>query len=388
MEFIHFIVDDKFLNDTICLFNSIDIINNRYIIVTHKTEFTYLKDDFIEIVNKDQASAIISNPKSCDALFIHGLSSLNYDIIELVHPKICVFWFSWGYDIYSNRYPQFKLIKIHHRIKTEHLSYSIAKAIYKEEFKDFLKRLLGKDKFYKDKFISGINRIDFYSGVFPMEYEMLKLHKFFKAAPVRFNYPTPKGIFNTDKIIHANLPTGQNIQVGNSASLLCNHCYILNLLKKCDTGEKKIIVPLSYQKNEDYVDYVCKKGYSYFGKRFIPIKEFIPYKEYQELLSSVAFSVYGYKQQASVGNILLNIRSGVKIFLPQKSFNYIHFKKIGYKVCTIEHDLANEIQHPLSEQEVYDNRSILIKYSTDEIYENNILNIVNKVKAFKARIAI
>ena len=106
LSIIHCVTDDKFLDDAIYMFDSIEWIENKYVIVSKKNSpFNFLKSkDVINIIHPNEFQSICEKSNSCDVIVLHGFSSLQLNLIPLINKQIKVIWFSWGYDIYSNKY--------------------------------------------------------------------------------------------------------------------------------------------------------------------------------------------------------------------------------------------------------------------------------------------
>ena len=84
MKVIHFITDEKHLNNTIDFFEDIKELENRYILVTYdETPFNYLDSNKIERVPITDIKRIISNPNLCDIIVLHNLSSLPCEYIKV-----------------------------------------------------------------------------------------------------------------------------------------------------------------------------------------------------------------------------------------------------------------------------------------------------------------
>lgn len=363
MKVIHFITDDKFLNSVIELFEEIKELDNRYInIIFDKNEpFQFVTSDKVERINVSEIPEMITNPNICDVIAIHNLNSLPCEFIKDIHKKIKVVWFSWGFDIYANRYPQFELIKLKNKIKPKTISFRYRVRMLNESYRIFLSQLKNRKENERLDFISAIHRIDFYSGVYPIEYELLKKNRFFQAKQVYFNYPSKKGLFIIERINDNIKPQGDSILIGNSGTKLGNHLNSFWKLRKLSLNNRKIIVPLSYAGDSLYRSIVNKKGQKFFKENFIPLTTFIPIDKYIHLMSSVSISIYNVEQQAAVGNIMLSLWNGAKVFFPETSLNYHFFKSNGFKIFSIEKDLnQTEIDTLLSDDEILENRKKII----------------------------
>lgn len=381
MKVIHFITDEKHLNTTIDLFEDIKELENRYIVVTYdETPFNYLDSNKIERVPITDIKGIISNPNLCDVIVLHNLSSLPCEYIKDINDDIKVVWFSWGFDIYENVYPQFKLIPLKNQIK--HKSYPLR---YRLRILNEKRRLLFKKKDNNTKqertnFIKAIHRIDYYSGVLSIEWNFLNNNSFFKAKQIKFNYPPQKGVYTESKLFKDLRPKGNNILVGNSGNDLGNHGNSFWILSKLNLHDKKIVVPLSYGGNSLYRSIVNKMGIKYFGNHFIALDSFIPEPDYNAYLQSFSITIFNIKRQAAVGNITNSFWNGAKVFLPEDSICYKHFKSQGYHVFSIEKDLnQKEIDSLLSDKMIIDNRKKIIKYHSYEAIKEKTTNSFRQI---------
>lgn len=119
-----------------------------------------------------------------------------------------------------------------------------------------------------------------------------------------------------------------------------------------------------------------------FGKNFIPLLDFMPYDQYLKVYDSVNVAIFNIERQCAVGNIILAIWDGVKVFLPKSSLNYRHFINLGIRVYSIEDELnLNNIKENASREEVKENRKLLLEnYSFDSVRTKltNSLKLIEK----------
>ena len=369
LSIIHCVTDDKFLDDAIYMFDSIEWIENKYVIVSKKNSpFNFLKSkDVINIIHPNEFQSICEKSNSCDVIVLHGFSSLQLNLIPLINKQIKVIWFSWGYDIYSNKWPEFKLIDIPNRIKGDVAGlqlYNKLKLIIKSTLKYGLS---GRELFKKS-----INRVDYYSGVFPIEYELLKKHPFFTAKRIDFNYTKPD-LYREENLKSDPIYTGHNILVGNSASYYSNHMDSFDKIATLNLQDRKIIVPLSYGNTFKYVCKVIEYGKKLFGNKFNPITEFIPFEAYNKLLKSCSIAIFNIEQQAAVGNILIAIWNGTKVFMPTDSMGYKHFNGIGVKIYPLRNRLSQtDIDTPIEPSEIFANRYAIYRFYSFEMVKSKL----------------
>lgn len=382
MKVIHFITDDKFLDSAIELFEDIEELDNRYInIIFDKDEpFQYITSDQVERKQISDIYEMITNPDLCDVIVLHNLASLPCQLIKEVNAKIKVVWFSWGFDIYQNKKPQFPLIPLKHQIKPKTISLRYRLRLLNEGRRTYFKRLKVKDSHGRQDFIDAIHRIDYYSGVFPIEWDYLKKNSFFRAKQISFSYPFEKDTLKEKDLFNDLYPKGTAIQIGNSGNVLDNHRNTLWILHNLNLSNRKIFVPFSYGGNHLYQMTVCKMGKKYFGNNLILLTRFIELKKYLTLIESISISIYNTQRQIAVGNILLNLWNGAKVFLPENSINYKHFKSMGYYVFSIEKDLTqNEIDTLLPEEHIIENRKKILKYHSFEAIKEKTINSFRQI---------
>jgi len=155
-------------------------------------------------------------------------------------------------------------------------------------------------------------------------------------------YPNPVDFeMLSHHIQHAPGSTNR-ILVGNSASLTNNHAEILKALAKYKFEQDfEIVCPLSYGPSNN-VDNVIKLGRELFGKRFIPVLNFMPPEEYAKLLSSIDVAIFGHKRQEGLGNILALLYLGKKVYIRSDISTWSFLSRLGIKVFDSKRVVNNE----------------------------------------------
>lgn len=382
----HFVIDEKFIDDSIAFFDSfIEYESNYYIVRSGDyKQNKFIKSSRIINLKHTDVKKNISDASFCDILIIHSLGSLPYYFIPTIHPDIKVVWLSWGLDIYSNKFPQFQLVPLRNRTSMKGWPVNMVLKTFAKSTLEYCRNQISfyikKGKRNQAIFKDAIKRIDFFSGVFPMEYDLVKNNiQYFRAIPICFNYIPVEDIYNPTKIMDFSFQIGSNIQVGQYAIPLANHLDTFDKLRKIRFGEKKIICPLSYGRPY-YANVVAKQGKKIFGDKFIALKDFVSLGEYKKYMNSIGYAIHNIKQQAAVGNILMNLWNGAKVFVPKNSINYLHFSNMGIKMFTIEDDLnEKEFSSSLSADDVIRNRTIISSYYGILSVKNRMEESFNKI---------
>lgn len=406
LRIVHCVFDQKFIDGVVeCTQQNWDNCHHEYLIVSKEQPLTFIKHkEYIKFVRDCNFLDYIKK-NNIDAIVLHAFHALPSYIIRKIPSSKVVVWFSWGYDIYSPLFrniPPLIPVKLMHSEtlklfaptgnNTSLLSKVWLKLIENKAFSspkgtiNFVKKSIR----YVQNSISikkAVSRVDLYSGVIPTEYELIKSNpqnKFFKAKPVRFNYLSDEFHFEEENI---NEPTVQdyNIQLGNSATGENNHLDIIKQLSKYNLNDKKIYSPLSYGE-ENYADIVIGKAKEVFSDKFIPLRGFLPFKEYSSILNSVRYAIFFVERQQAMGNIFMAIWRGSLVFLSKSNPAYKYLKSQGYIIFTVQDDLEKiERNEILSDEQIKQNRRLLIKDYSFKADRERAVNIISSIKSVLER---
>lgn len=363
LKFVHFVIDDKFIPDSIKCFENAKLVDNIFYYVTTKSDkLAFLDSNKVKVISPDLAREIIVDD-NIDVICLHSLYSLPLSLIPIIGKNIKVIWYAWGFDLYSNPAPTGPLIDIGEKVMP--LTKSVLeKAEWKNNIlrkgKKILKKILHKDNTISyDTVLSALARIDYFSGVFENEFDMLTASQpSFRAQKVVHNYIHPQE-FCIDDINEPVKLTGHNILLGNSAAYHNNHIDMMSEIKEHVDLSVKIIAPLSYQIIPSYVEKVIEYGKETFNDRFSPLEGYLPFDEYTKIMNSCDSIILGQKQQAATCNCLTALWNGLKLFLPKDSMNYQYYSKLGFIVFSVENDFQKNPS--LSKEEVLHNRLLIEK---------------------------
>ncbi|GGW38947.1 TDP-N-acetylfucosamine:lipid II N-acetylfucosaminyltransferase [Arenibacter certesii] len=365
---VHLFEDEKFVDTTIEKFETISEGQNRYIVFSNSEHLVHpKKTDKIEIYpnswRKLNLNSIFNN---CSLLVVHYLSPIKWFIVKNKPKQLNVVWMVWGKDAYDyfENYEQFEP-RTNSYIKTGWRS-----KLKNTVFYDFYHKFkYGVYTINKEKDVS--LKINYLTTVLPTEFELIKSEFNLNAHFIPFNYDSLNDLLTDDK----NHKLGDNILIGNSATPSNNH---LDVFEKLENIEQKIIVPLNYGE-EYYKRLIIQKGHEWFGSKFQPLTTFMPFEDYQEIVFSCNSMVMHHIRQQGLGNILLALYVGIRVFLNNKSTTYSYFKDIGFKIYDLEQDISL-LGAELKQDEKLLNRSLVQKYyGLEKIYEGtrNIVNLTN-----------
>ena len=368
----NFVIDEKFIDSQIeyqDLTN--EVCQHDYYYVGNKP-FRFIRKK-TERVKRLKSTDVLGIMKNYDAVFLHSLYGMPFELIPRIEKNVKVFWFSWGYDIYNSPSPV-PLVKLnlYHAATLHYINKDIKGLISNKlmHYREIIKKR-GKKQYYE-----AIKRVDYFSGIIQEEYGLVKQFcPSFKALPTDYSYCNV-GQFNMFENNESIFEQGKNVLIGNSTAYTNNHLDIFNALANFDIGSRKIIVPLSYSPNPRYVNTLKKKGNSLFGENFMALTDFLPLDEYNKILKSCGFCIYGIERQQAMGNLNNILFFGCKLFLYKTSVLFKHYRNIGVKVFSIEDDLISEKAfEPISYDDALHNRLIIRSSMLKEVMLQKLYNI-------------
>lgn len=352
---LHLVHDEKIINRLMSSFEEALPNKNLFVCFTNKPLKYVEKRENVLIYNrKAQIDAKIFADVNC--VLIHYLSLKKILFIEkYIKEKVKCYWFVWGTDIYN------KL-----------LAPRGCPVYYEKKYLSKTMRLLlllGKFHIYdyRSRRILNFIRKQIDSIVSCCDYPLLKtyLDKNNKSEliPDFFYYPIEQIL---DSGLLNEYAKGNNILLGNSASITNNHLYAFSYLSSVDIGDRRIVAPLNYTINTKYVDKVISEGNMIFGKeRFNPLREFLPLQEYNKLMLSAEICIYSSWRQEAMGNITIALYLGAKVFMSNKSPLYKWFKDVGAIIFELE-TMTNDSLSSLSLEEKEFNRNLMLSIFSKE----------------------
>ncbi len=172
-----------------------------------------------------------------------------------------------------------------------------------------------------------------------------------------------------------------NILLGNSSTKTNQHIDAINMLSKYKNENLAIYTPLSYG-DEIYGKEVADYGISIFGKKFIPIFDFIPTKKYNILMKSIDIGIMNHNRQQAGGNIFSLLYLNKKVFINKSNTIYSHALRIGMTVYDIQ--LIKTLSYKdFKKQDLIDyeySRNYIRKYFSDEARATKWKEIFELVK--------
>lgn len=355
---LHLLFDDKFADYVINQFNKMSKGNSSYALVSYGKQVKHIslvrETKFYDILDNDSLLLLINETKRYNAVIFHGLFyPWQEDLLKKIPSTVKKAWYFWGAEIYgradiNNSFlaPVSKMLnRLYKHLKKTKNTYFIPKDLFKS--------------------------IDYCLTSVEEEYEFSR--KYFNA-DFKFLWYT---CYNIEETIGKSLIdkkcNGNDVWIGNAATIENNYFDIFIRLKTVITGNKKIIVPLSY--GVPWIRNWCSKfGRFLYKDNFIPLLDFLPREEYNKRMLSCSVMIQPHWRPQAHGNIITGLWLGMKVYLSEKSIEYAFFKRLGIFVYTIEKDLNRKnLYIKLSDDEININRKILLN-----VYGKN--NVLQKVE--------
>lgn len=363
MKILHIAGDDKFIDHARDIFDLAYPDRNYVWVFSKSQDLKFVKGKCDRVVyaglaQKRCPKIPTAEYKGYDLIVFHSLGELLYPEVFNIPNEIPIIWIGWGYDYYDLMCRKSDLFLP----ETRKIISRDYKARLRANFGKILRSTFDLTGISKSR-QKAIEKISFFSPVLPNEYEILQNSREWRCFPehVRWNYGTMED--HLVKGFESEQVDGDAILVGNSATPTCNHKEILDLLNKIGVGERYIIAPLSYG-NQRYGDRIADVGVNYFGELFNPLREFMPAQDYVATIKKCGYVIMNHKRQQAVGNIVIMLYLGARVFLREESPTYSFFRDMGVTVSTVQ-ELSRDnslLSKPLSGEEKEKNRKLVFEY--------------------------
>lgn len=352
---LHLVNDEKIINRTIDMFEAVFPGENLFVVDSKKPVFKWVRNNG-PVISMSEFRRTYGGARY-EAVYIHYLNRRKMNMVnrlDLSGSK--VYWIIWGADLYN------KL-----------LAPRGFRLYAKDTWGDRqpvgrLDRWLKKMRAERNRrFIS--RKVDYIvTDTTDNDYAyLLKYYPELKDKEWRDFFYYPIDVILGPQLLHSKT-TGNGIMIGNSASVTNNHQSVIRQLSELDLGGRKVTVPLSYNGNPEYIKAVCETGQSHLGKLFNPLMEFMPLEEYNLLQASTGYAFFGNLRQEAIGNILIVLYLGAKVFLYPANPVYEWALSKGLKVFDLSKLSQADIDTPLDGESRLSNRTILLDlYSRDRL---------------------
>lgn len=350
---IHLVNDEKIINRTIDVFEEVFPGENLFVVTNRTSSFKWVRKGKNVLSRTEFLRQKDKYPFS--ELYIHLLNRRKMEVINTLPLEgVSVYWIIWGLDLYNKLLAPkgFKMI-----------DYSTS---YYRNDRGGLKRLWILFKEWQEKhaakrtirFIK--DKIDYIvTDTTDNDYQyLLKYYPELQCKPWKDFFYYPLDVILGEELMKCKV-TGTHIMIGNSASGTNNHEYVMRILSKLDIRNRQVVVPLSYSGKESYVASVVQAGKELLGANFVPLLDFMPLTDYNQLQISVSVALFGNWRQEAIGNIVVALYLGAKVFLSAANPVYEWAQSHGLTVYELEKISQQDLDAPLEDDIRLRNREIL-----------------------------
>jgi dTDP-N-acetylfucosamine:lipid II N-acetylfucosaminyltransferase len=401
---LHFVNDEKIINRTVEMFEEQFPGDNVFVVANRLHHpFKYVKG-IPCVYSRGEFLRRIEDFSAPDRIFIHLLNKRKISLLQRMNLKrlkaagVKIYWIIWGLDLYNNLLePEgFKIYDIDSlsiagvrpsvgnffafvgRLNRKFSAHMIARFVQK--YVDYIVTDTTENDYdYLVKYypsLAGKPRKDFF--YYPVDVvlgeDLLKRLQMpdndeGSGGNVCSGSGSGSGSGNGgagNGNVSGNVSGAGNIIIGNSGSASNNHLYAMRKIASLNLGTRKVYVPLSYSCIKRYKRCVLVGGRKLLGDRFCPLLDFMSLEEYNKLQMSISVALYGNWRQEAVGNILVFLFIGAKVFLSKRSPVYEWALAHGLKVFELEGITQEQLDTPMTVSEKISNREIVQNSFTKE----------------------
>lgn len=366
---LHILADDKFSDYAIEQFEQMSVPSDFVLIVTGEEEALVKHRAKTSIMRRGDATynMLLENIANYEAIIMHGLFwKYDYDILTRISDTTKVAWVNWGGEIYGRKDVYYDFLSLRSRVMESLHSW---KSLFKRNHFDPHYEL----------------PIDVFRRV---NYCMTDEKEEFEYAQRYLQLPNMEHLFyNYYTLEHMVGPLidkrcrGNNIFMGNCGANECNYWDAMPIAAKLKDKGQKVIIPISRGYGEPWVcNRVKRLGKWLYGPDFMPLTEFLPREQYNELICNCSTMIMPHYAPRAQGNIITALWLGMRVYLSERNMTYHHFKRLGCTVYSIEKDLKRSNKNrftPMTDEELKINRKIIYATYSKEATMKAVKNIVD-----------
>jgi dTDP-N-acetylfucosamine:lipid II N-acetylfucosaminyltransferase len=318
----------------------------------------------------------IENIDNISVVYFHYYNYLSSYILKKIkkkNPKIKFVWVFWSADFYNLKefVPELYLSYSQKYLPSKALS-----ALFRDKLSVIKRKIFKQPHYSRTAFIKSIHKIDYIAGLLNKDFENIVNYTKSKPGRIVFAYLPYSELLEEHAL--SLTATGNKIMVNHSGDPTLNHYEIITLLSEKGV-DNTILMMLSYG-NPEYINDISTEAKALFPDNLEIITEFIEPSQYPYKLMEVGYAIFNSKIQQGVGNIILLLWLGIKVYLRKENSVYVDFKSWGLLIYSVQDDLpAETFSERMSEAEIRHNREVLQEHLSSEVvegYYRNLLSIV------------
>lgn len=372
--FLHVFLDEKVVNSFITMMEEVFPNESTYLIIAKDgapKRVTYKENVISFDENSKTLKQFLLNLSGYKHVCLHSMEGKRF-YTYIHHPSIS--WVIWGADLYGPLL-RFKGYDIYY---DKSLQYKVRAGRMPVWIYKLMTTIRDYKKARRQEFM--INRLGYFITDNGCD-EAVFNHYFGEkniSFPGTINYYPIENLIDQSK--QNEQCNGNAIWVGNSADANGNHVWVFEKLADY-SDDIKIMSPISYG-DVRFMKYLDNEGFRLLGKKFVPLKDFLPVNDYYaKFLQANAF-IFGHFRQCAVGNILMALYFGGKVFLSNKNPLLQMYKESGFSIYSIENDLNETFAvKPLDDNQRLSNRHLVMTIASYESSIKQLKNVYGKIKS-------
>lgn len=357
---LHLVTDEKFTDYAIAQFSAPEMESEFVLIPYNQTMELVKQIDRCRVVTypSQEFKELLESLGNYTGIVMHGLFCPRWQelILKYAPKSVKVAWVFWGGEIYMR--PEIKDIR-YGRITG---FMENAHALFRNKGAKPSLYILPYELF---------QRIDYCLTDEYEEYDYAK--NVLKSPQLKHLWYSYYDINATLGSLKKERCNGNNVIVGNSATIECNYFDVIPKLRRYLKKDQKIVLPLSY--GSPWVkNAVIKYSKFWLGHHAMCLLEFMEREDYNRILQSCSTMIMAHYNPQAQGNILTGLWMGMRVYLSEKSIAYRFFKRLGFAVFSFESEFKKYRYTTLSESEREKNRQVLVEwYSAKHVQEAALL---------------
>ena len=358
--------DDKFLDYYIEMSEKFLTDESSYLVFSSLKELKYIKSQHPSLMRCNDSletyNNILKYLQNVEVVVFHGFTLKQTTFIKCLPEKIKKVWMFWGNDGYgairrTNYIDRCSLINSYKKSKFNFVKFA---------YSFILENSLNK------KHRELIKKMDYCATWVYADFELAKkINKNIKH--LYFNYYC-KELMHYEEISESD-PNYMKLFLGNSADPSNNHIEALNYLSKINF-KGDIICPLSYGGTPVYIETISKLGQNFFGNRFKALIDFMPLKDYQNLVNDCGIIWMNHKRQQAAGNLLFAFFSKKIVIISQN--NPLNSTFVKWNLKFFDKEILKNINE-IDNENLINNRKVLddLTINKNEGYFKFLENTIN-----------
>ena len=368
MRILHVFPDEKFFDYVSDFFDELNNVENLYIYYNREQNYTfkYIKNTSkIKIESSYKEYVKLFSSSNIDIIYFHSLPLNVWKFFRYIDKNKKIIWWCWGFEIYQKCRLMKPLVQVdlYKPLTLEYVRQNEIKSIGLLRFLYWL-LMYPYDYIIRKKIIS---RIDYFTPVLPIEYQLMKKISYFRAKPFMLN-SGPGLASKVDFKFHL-IP--QNILIGNSLSYTNNHLDVFSKIHSYRLCNQKYVVPVNYGTDFNG-NKMFLKDIANLHTDVVWLTDFMPFEQYFQLFETITHAIFGHIRQQAMGNIFACLEKGIKIYLYKDSVIYRQLVELGFIVFSIDNDFSEiSLQKVLSKEDAYTNLTCCRKIGIHKIENAN-----------------